>query len=500
MIIIRKIFLIILLVNTCLIATSQEANFSFDKKESYQEKLKILYSNDSYLLFTGEDTKKEIVLYKYSTDNVSLISKKELRFPVINGEQSEYLNIFYCNDKVCLFTTVFNKKNKYYTLYVTQYNNTGEVLINEKVVDEIKWTNKCFSSTYKLAFSSDSSKILIYHKIDECDDKSTKGKYAFKILGENMNILLHKEFELPFGFSKYYLSKFLVDKSNNISFIESQYENSNDKLGDLFKISIVTYNSTQDKLVRTEIDINEKRYLNLDLQLTPKEDVLLTGAYAIDRDFGGSWEGISSLKGVFCALIDKNSNNISVKYKKDLDVLLTGDKKTEFHNVSLTGFTFMVDNGKNLYRYRLKNTFQLENNQIVLFVQFEHSINGTYVKGPIIAINFNLKNEQEGWIKAYGFQDTKSNSTNNTESFSYIPFVRNGKINVLYNFNRRLQINSNGESIDNTIYLETKDNKNLFLCKIMSPIKSSTLFILGTEHNSYENVPDYKICKITFKD
>jgi hypothetical protein len=79
-------------------------------------------------------------------------------------------------------------------------------------------------------------------------------------------------------------SNFLLDKNNNISFIEKEYQNE-----DFYNISVVSFKMNEDKLIRNEIKIDEKRFLNLDLQLTAKDDILLTGAYAIDKNFGGSW-------------------------------------------------------------------------------------------------------------------------------------------------------------------------------------------------------------------
>jgi hypothetical protein len=472
-----------------------QADFIFNKKNSFQENLKLLACNNGHVFFVGSDLGKEIMLYNYNEIDLSSNKSKEIKYPEIDGERSKYLDVLYFRNKIILFTTISNKNTKEYSLIATQIDENGDVAANGKIIDKIKWVGKTDYYRYKVSFSNDSSKLLVYRKQNEYIDNNTKSKFGFKVLNEKMDILLDKEFELPLGIGRFAAEKFLLDKENNISFIESEYQK-----GDLYNVCVVQYKSKDDKLIRNDIRIDEKRFLNLELQLTAKEDVLLTGAYAIDKDFGGSWEEISSLKGVFCVLIDKTTNNITVKYKKDLDVLLTGDRKTNVVDAGLAGFTFMVDNGKNLYRYRLKNTFQLENNQVVLFVQFEHSINGVYVKGPIISINFNLKNELDSWVKAYGLQDTKANNTNNKESFSYVTFVRNGKINVLYNFNKLIQINKDGSSVDKSIYLETKENKNLFLCNIFRMVKPNELLILGTEGNLYGTTPSYVVCKLNFKD
>jgi hypothetical protein len=383
-------------------------------------------------------------------------------------------------------------------LYVTEYNDKGEILAPAREIDIIKWTNKNFRIGFEISLSCDSSKILIYQMLDEYDDEKTLGKISFKILDEKLNTIVKKEIELEKSFSKYELSNFLLNKNNNIFFIEKERE-VHIKNENLHGVNIVNYNSISDKITKTEININENRFLSFDLQLTKQDNILITGAYAIDKDFSGSWKAISSLKGLFCSLIDAKTNNIIVKYKKDIDTLIANDKKVNFFG-NANGFSFMVEDGKHLYRYRLKNTFQLDNDQVVLLVQFEHSITGSYVKGPIIGVNFNLKDEQKSWLKAYPFHETKKNETNNKETFSYSAFKTYNKINVIYNFNRCMEISSTGDFTDKGIFTESNENKKMFLSKYFLPSNNNEVYFLGTEGNLGADFVNYSICKIIFKN
>ena len=494
----KKILLFLISLFIILNAYSQYSEFILNKKETFEDELKFVAKHEKDLILRKIAEKKRIYLCYFNAETLVKNSEKEIKFPNVNDQLTEFEDIFYFNNRICLFTSDYNKKLKHYTLYVSEYNDNGEIISAAKEVDNIKWTNKNFRKRYEVSLSNDSSKILIYHKLDEYDDKNTLGKISFKILDEKLNLVLNKEIELEKSFSKYELSNFLVNKSSNIYFIEKEVVESS-KNEDLYKVNVVVYNPNTDKVAKTEVNIDEKRILSHDLQLTKQGNILITGAYAIDRDFSGSWKGVSSLKGLFCSLIDTKTNNVLSKYKKDIDIILAGDRKEDFFKNS-SSILFMVEDGKHLYRYRLKNTFQLDDDQVVLLVQFEHSINGSYLKGPIIAVNFNLKDEQKSWINAYPFKETKSNETNNKETFSYVAFISKNKINVIYNFNRQLKIRSNGDFTDNELFLETKENKKMFLSKYFYSAIYNELYILGTEGNLGPTLFNYSVCKINFKD
>jgi hypothetical protein len=110
-----------------------------------------------------------------------------------------------------------------------------------------------------------------------------------------------------------------------------------------------------------------------------------------------------------------------------------------------------------------------------------------------------LKDEQNSWLNFYPFHETKKNETNNKETFSYSAFKSNNKINVIYNFNRHMEISSTGDFTDNEMFIESKENKNMFLSKYFLPSNNNELYILGTEGNLGADFVNYSICKIKFK-
>lgn len=177
-----------------------------------------------------------------------------------------------------------------------------------------------------------------------------------------------------------------------------------------------------------------------------------------------------------------------------MDELLTGERK-----VNTGGGALVVDNGKNLYRTDLKFTCLLEDKAVVFF-EFDHQVSRTYFTGSVNAMFFDFKSAKDCMLKSYPRQETKSNTSNSTETFSMIPFVKNNKIHLMYNVAREVQISADGQYTDQLLYPETKENKAYFLCKTMAVINSREVFILSTEGSATPDFMDYKVSKLVFKE
>jgi hypothetical protein len=477
---------------------AQEATLIMNPKDVSFEKLRYLTQNKDYFLTITNLNNKNFQFTKFSSSDFTVVSQKEFKFPEANGERVEFLNALYFKGRICLFTTSYynRKKNFFYSLYLTEINDDGDVLTAPRIIDSLSWNTKCSAVGFKQEFSADSSKLLLYHKLNECDDKSVLGKYAFSILDEKLNVIFDKKLELPKSFTKYDLSKFIMDNENNIYFLEKEYEKDSHVQGDLFKINVDCYKAKEDKLIKNPIDIGEKRFLNLDLQLTKKGDVVISGAYAIDRDFSSNWQSISSMKGVFCGLISRETGTTKILYKKDMDELLTGERK-----VHTGGASLVVIDGKHLYRTNLEHTGLFDEDKAVLFFAFNQTVGNVHFTGSLVGMFFDFKDEKENKLRVYPKMETKNSIQNTEETLQDILVMRNNKVCLLYNYNRELEISANGDYTDKQLYEVTKANKSYLLSqKTMHMINPNELFILATEGAFSPGVVYYKPARLVFKN
>ena len=114
-----------------------QADFIFNKKNSFPENLKLLACNNGHVFFVGSDLGKEIMLYNYNEIDLSSNKSKEIKYPEIDGERSKYLDVLYFRNKIILFTTISNKDTKEYSLIATQIDENGDVVANGKIIDKI---------------------------------------------------------------------------------------------------------------------------------------------------------------------------------------------------------------------------------------------------------------------------------------------------------------------------------------------------------------------------
>lgn len=76
------------------------------------------------------------------------------------------------------------------------------------------------------------------------------------------------------------------------------------ELGDYTKLFVVSYNSEKDSLYKTEITINEKRFLDANLQFNPQGNLICTGNYAIEKSTTANWEGSHTVKDLFYNVLE----------------------------------------------------------------------------------------------------------------------------------------------------------------------------------------------------
>lgn len=75
-----------------------------------------------------------------------------------------------------------------------------------------------------------------------------------------------------------------MDDEQNVYFTEKQYYKIEGESGDFTKLFVVSYQSEKDSLYKTEIAINEKRFLDVNLQLNSQGNLVCSGNYGVDKN------------------------------------------------------------------------------------------------------------------------------------------------------------------------------------------------------------------------
>ena len=239
---------------------------------------------------------------------------------------------------------------------------------------------------------------------------------------------------------------------------------------------MVSYQSEKDTLCKTEIAINEKRFLDVNLQLNAQGNLLCSGNYSIDKNTLTNWEENHSLKGLFYCILEPQQLKVLSQGQYNLQEQMPEEK---------------------FYHYYLTNTFQLEDN-ILLVCEFQNTIcdNGNCDTkfGDLLTVSFPLKEQQTSASK-------KIQTTLNGEkplckggTKSFIPFQKSKSAQLLYNCNKQFEIGKDGTNSTKSIF-DSSSNDDLAFMKYSFQMNTETMLVL-----TYSKKLGHRFAKFIFKE
>jgi len=274
--------------------------------------------------------------------NLAIRSKKEskylidtdIKLPEIDGKKVELEYAVCLNDTFLLFTSILNKYDEIYTAYVYKLYVNGKMSPVPTKIDEITNSIKKNTGYFTFEMSADSSTFLVYKAHDEIVQGEMKGKIVYKILDRNLKVLSVNEIDMPTSFDYCSALNRKLVGNQNLLYLEKNYTKVKGEKGPIIKYNFCLYDSKEQKLYKAPIMAHEKYILDVTIEMSSNGQLFCSGIYCIDRSFGGSWDGIRCLKGVFYYLFDKNNLEVISHNEKDIQAALSNDKLYRFHMTS----------------------------------------------------------------------------------------------------------------------------------------------------------------------
>ncbi len=426
--------------------------------------------------FFAISSKSENDFYIECVTNKELrrVFKRQVELPKIEGKSNAFENILYFNSHIYLFSSHHDKKLKKYTVYINEVKPNGELSLNHTVIDEVSFSDKDYYCKYTIKLSTDSNRILLFRETSESN--LAKGKITYKVISKGLRAVVEKEIELSQPLSKTVISNIVMDDEENIYFTEKQYYKIEGESGNFTKLFVVSFKSEKDTLIKTEISINEKCFLDVSLQLNSKGNSLCSGNYGIDKNTITNWEENHSLKGFFCCVLGSEKLNITFQSQYNL--------QEQFPDESF-------------YHYYLTNTFHLDDNAIFV-CEFQNSIcdNGVCDTkfGDLVVANFNLKEKQNVIVKKIETTLKGEKPTCKGGTKSFIPFQNSSTAQLLYNCNKQFVISKDGSVNMKTIF-DDPSNTDLAFMKYSFQVNKETILVL-----TYSKKTGHRFAKFSFKE
>ena len=471
----QKIFGFVLLICSSLFIQAQNVSVQLspdvNDEFAYPE---VFGMNEQSFYAISSKSENEFYIECITNKELRRVFKRQVEMPQIEGKANSFENILYFNSHIYLFSSHHDKKLKKHTVYINEIKPNGELSLNYTVIDEITFNDKNYYCKYTIKLSTDSNRILLFRETSESD--AVKGKIAYKAVSKGLRAVFEKEIELAQPLSKTTISNVMMDDEQNIYFTEKQYYKIENESGDFTKLFVVSYKSEKDTLCKTEIAINEKRFLDVSLQLSTPGILICSGNYSIDKNTLTNWEENHSLKGLFYSTLEVEQLKLVSQGQYNLQDLMPDEK---------------------FYHCYLTNTFQLDDN-ILLVCEFQNSIcdNGVCNTkfGDLVTAVFHVNGRQNVMVRKIETTTKAEKSSCKGGTMSFIPFQSNKTAHLLYNCNKQFEIVADGSVAAKSIF-DCSSNIDLAFMKYSFLMNKETILVL-----TYSKKNGHRFAKFVFKE
>lgn len=471
----QKMLLAIFLICTCLNYYSQNVSVQLspdvNDEFAYPE---VFGMNEQSFFAISSRSENEFYIECITNKELRRVFKRQAQMPQIEGKFNVFENILYFNTHIYLFSSHHDKKLKKYALYINEIKPNGELSLNHTLIDEVSFNDKNYACKYTIRLSTDSNRVLIFRETSESD--AVKGRVTYKAISKGLRAVFEKEIELTQPLNKTAISNVILDDEQNIYFTEKQYYKIEGESGSFTKLFVVSYKAEKDTLYKTEIAINEKRFLDVTLQLNNEGKLICSGNYSVDKNTLTNWEENHSLKGLFYSILEAEQLRIISQGQCQLHELMPEEK---------------------FFRYYLTNTFQL-GDHILLLCEFQNAMcdNGVCDTkfGDLLELDFSLKEPQKPVAKKIEVTLNSEKPACKGGTKSFIPFQTNKTAHLLYNCNRLFDINADGANTTKSIF-DGAANPDLAFMKYSFQMNNETILVL-----TYSKKTGHRFAKFSFKE
>ncbi len=507
-----------------------EVKWTKEKKSKKKFSLKkfIGFDNTGYYVWlsTGSSySKKDNLLHYDKKFNLDKSAQLNL------GKGSKKKKVFttlLLNDKLYLFTTFKNRKNKKHTLYLQTVNKKtlqpGKEL---KKIASIDFGKKLFknSGEFTIKISKDSTKVLVYYNLPI--KKNESEKFGFKVFDQNMNELWQKDVTLPYVNKLFEFESFIVDNQGNVHILGKLYNEKRmaKRKGKVnYKYKILSYYNKGEELKKYDVRLKDKYINNVHLAINrDNNNLICAGFYSNKSDYIAS--------GIYYLTIDhKTKNVIKESFKPfDAEFLTQYLKKSKKKKVKKR-----MKKGKEtgLLFYELNDIITRKDGSVVLIGEYNkiHRYTSTttdgngnmrtttytnYIFGNIIVVNV-TPDGQIQWAQKVPKLQVSVNREGNFTSFATM--VTDDHIYLIYNDNPKNLLtskNSKGKiyQLENPrksiITVATLDNNGKLSRGVIRKPQKSKLYLVtrGAVQLDDKNMvifakylKKYRFAQLIFKD
>ncbi len=456
-----------------------DRTYKLESGDSYQ---KMIGADDTGFYVLRVDYQNDVWLEYWNGDNLTPESKNRLIFPSVSGIQAEFLEMYYLDGKLIMFTTVTNESLKRKTLYMQEVNKTGKIVGESKPIGRL--TNQNIVVDFNVQLTEDKEKMFVYYY--RPFQKYNEEPFFLKIYDSDMEEVLNKTVKLPLVDRQFEIIQYRVMTGDIVMLakIKPKEERRRSRGPDVFEYSVLIYNVELSKI--TDYSVTVEKYVpqNAVFGVNEKDNFLdVMGFMAKKNKFEYS--------GIYHERLDLETKEWAPVDRKTTYHTFERNEERDFRALHLT------ERWDQMYNYKLRDIVYLSTGDPVMISEHmnvwkdsivdpqtkEVEYNYYYKYNDILAGKIDRENNFE-WIKRVPKSQESYNDYGEFSSFA--KSVIGEKIKFYYNDHRK-----NIKLLANDFYIPSD------LKAIKNPRKrgraiTSTLFSDGKVYGSYMFDDDHK--------
>jgi hypothetical protein len=198
------------------------------------------------------DENEDLFLEFFDSSSKMKQSTNQLVLPSVNGIQANFIELFYLDGKLILFTEVVNNTLKQKDVYVQYINESGKIIGDKKLLTS--FTDQNIATEVKVELTRNKQNIFIHYFRPFA--KYNEEPYYFRVLGSDLEMKVDKAVKLPL---------------NNLSFDIINYELH--KNGNVYMLAVITPEQRR-KRTRGDIEYQYKLLVyNIEMKTVESYDI-----------------------------------------------------------------------------------------------------------------------------------------------------------------------------------------------------------------------------------
>ncbi len=345
---------------TGIVNAQSSTSFGFDKEL-------VLADLNEYVRFIGADSdgfyalrineKDDLYLDFFNGNSMNRESTNQLILPMMGGIKSDYVEMFYLDGKLVLFTEVVNNTIKEKSLYIQQVNKTGQIMGEPTIIGKL--TNQNISVDFSVERTPNQQNVFVYY--NRPFQTYNEEPFFFKVYDADMKEVYNNTVKLPLVGEAFEIEKTIIANSGNV-----------------YMLARVSPDPRQLKRMKTIIydykllmfDAAQGTVSNVEIK--GKKFILVDAIMGVDADENVDIYGFmvrkgkTDYEGVFHQKYNPKTKAFITGDSKKADYVFSKTEIPEFRSERLTKFY------EDMYNYKLLDVLYLSNGGSVVVAEHQN--------------------------------------------------------------------------------------------------------------------------------